>query len=405
MKQVPTKALVIISLTVLWLGRPDRLAAQTAGVLREVYTGIGGTTVADLTNSVNFPNNPTFEEVITAGFEAPTDVDDNYGQRLTAYVIPPTTGNYIFWIASDDYGTLYLSTNDQPANKQVIASVPGWTTSREWGKYPAQQSAPRTLTGGQRYYIEALMKEGGGGDNLAVLADTTPPTISSVVNLGDNTIVTVLFSERVEAVSGTDRFNYSIDNGVSISSAAFGGDTRSVVLTTSPLNAGATYALTVNNVRDRAATPNTIAPNSQKTFTLDFTPLDISSVRPAAEPIGPSSRRTGLTISEIMYHPTNRVDGKNLELIEIYNSQPFFEEISGYRLTGTVEYTFPTNTTIPARSYLVVAPSPADVQSAYGITGVVGGFTNKLSNGSGTVRLRNKQGAILIEVNYSGDPP
>src|SRR6266550_4743756 len=99
MKHVPTKALLIISLIVLWLGRSERLAAQTAGVLREVYTGIGGTTVADLTNSVNFPDNPSTQEVL-AEFEAPTDVDENYGQRLTAYVVPPTSGNYVFWIAS-----------------------------------------------------------------------------------------------------------------------------------------------------------------------------------------------------------------------------------------------------------------------------------------------------------------
>src|SRR6185312_11172122 len=136
---------------------------------------------------------------------------------------------------------------------------------------------------------------------------------------------------------------------------------------------------TVANVRDRATTPNTISPNpSQRTFTLDYTPLGISYLRPNSEPIGPSSRRTGLVISEIMYHPTNRVDGKNLEFVEIYNSQPFFEDISGYRLTGTINYTFPTNTTIAARSYLVVAPSPADVQSVYGIAGVLGGFTNNL---------------------------
>src|SRR6266571_3099873 len=167
MKHVPTKARLIISLTVLWLGQSDRLAAQTAGVLREVYTGIGGTTVADLTNSADFPNNPSTQEVLTA-FEAPTDVDEDYGQRLTAYVVAPTSGNYLFWIASDDNSTLFLSTDDTPARKRVVAYVPGWTSSREWTKYSQQQSSAISLVAGQRYYIEALMKEGGGGDNLAV---------------------------------------------------------------------------------------------------------------------------------------------------------------------------------------------------------------------------------------------
>src|SRR5207247_5531051 len=96
--------------------------------------------------------------------------------------------------------------------------------------------------------------------------------------------------------------------------------------------------------------------------------------------------------------------GKVLEFIELYNSQVFAEEISGYRLSGEINYTFPTNTTIPAGGYLVVAPVPGDVQSVYGISGVLGGFTKRLSNGSGTVRLRNKAGAVLLDANYSADP-
>ena len=420
----------------------------------------------------------------------------------------------MFWISSDDNSTLFLSTDATASNKRVIASVPGWTSSHEWAKYNEQKSAPVSLTGGQRYYIEALMKEGTGGDNLAVRwqltggvieepipasrllvfglgppqitqqptnvtaaegasatftvrlartfgadyqwlrngfnisgatnasytlsmvsladkgaqfrcfisnpqgntnsntatlavsADTTPPTITSIVNLGDNTIVSVLFSEPVEASSATAAANFSIDNGIGTPrSTKFGADAQTVVLNTAPLSYGTTYTLTVNNVRDGASIPNTIAPNSQKTFTLDYTPLDVDLIIGNSEPIGPSSRRTELIISEIMYHPTNRVDGKNVEFIEIYNSQPFFEDISGYRLTGTIDYTFPANTTMAAGSYLVVAPSPADVQSVYGITGVLGGFTNRLSNGSGTIRLRNRQGAVLLDVNYSGGPP
>jgi hypothetical protein len=74
--------------------------------------------------------------------------------------------------------------------------------------------------------------QGSTNSNTAVLMvqpDTTPPTISSVVNLGDNTAVTVLFSEPVEAASGTNRFDYTINNGVNVAAATFGADTRSVV--------------------------------------------------------------------------------------------------------------------------------------------------------------------------------
>jgi len=123
------------------------------------------------------------------------------------------------------------------------------------------------------------------------------------------------------------------------------------------------------------------------------------------EPLGPSSRRTGLTISEIMYHPASRSDGRDLEYIELFNSQPFFEDISGYSISGDVSFTFPAGTVLGAGAYLVVAAAPADVQAVYGINNVTGPYNKKLSNSSGTVRLRNQIGAILLEVNYDSKPP
>ncbi|MBI3854731.1 MAG: hypothetical protein HY293_03470, partial [Planctomycetes bacterium] len=78
------------------------------------------------------------------------------------------TGNYVFWIASDDQGELWLSTDEDPAHKEKIASVPDFTSSREYTKHASQQSKAIELKAGRRYYIEALQKEGGGGDNISV---------------------------------------------------------------------------------------------------------------------------------------------------------------------------------------------------------------------------------------------
>ena len=39
-------------------------------------------------------------------------------------------------------------------------------------------------------------------------------------------------------------------------------------------------------------------------------------LKPPVETIGPSTRRGALVISEVMYHPTNRPDAKDLEFIE-----------------------------------------------------------------------------------------
>ena len=141
--------------------------AQSNGILREVYLGIAGSAVSDLTNSVTFPNQPSSRE-IRSSFESPTNIADNYGQRFTAWITPPATGNYVFWIAGDDGSALYLGTNHLESSKRLVAHVPGWTSPRQWTKYAQQQSAAISLVAGERYFIEALMKEQSGGDNLCV---------------------------------------------------------------------------------------------------------------------------------------------------------------------------------------------------------------------------------------------
>lgn len=123
------------------------------------------------------------------------------------------------------------------------------------------------------------------------------------------------------------------------------------------------------------------------------------------EPPGPSSRKTGLVISEIMYHPIKRDDGRDLEFIEVFNSQPWYEDISGYALTGEVSFKFPPNTILPGGAYIVVGAVPADLQAVYGIENLTGPYTNHLSNSAGMVRLRDRWGAVLLEVNYDSVSP
>ncbi|MES2924794.1 MAG: PA14 domain-containing protein [Verrucomicrobiota bacterium] len=139
-----------------------------AGLKREVWTGLsGGQALTDLTGSLNFPQTPN-QTGYTQNFQAPGGFGDNYGQRVSGYLVPPTTGNYTFWIASDDGGELWLSTNANPANKRKLASVTGSVNDTQWNGQASQQSVVIPLVAGQYYYIEALQKEGGGGDHLAV---------------------------------------------------------------------------------------------------------------------------------------------------------------------------------------------------------------------------------------------
>jgi len=123
------------------------------------------------------------------------------------------------------------------------------------------------------------------------------------------------------------------------------------------------------------------------------------------EPPGPSSRLTPVVISEIMYKPAPRTDGHNLEFVELYHSNPYFEDISGFQLAGdSISYTFPSGTMLPGGGYLVVAAVPSSVASVYGVTNVLGPYTGSLKK-SGTIQLLEDQGAILLTVPYSNVYP
>jgi len=118
------------------------------------------------------------------------------------------------------------------------------------------------------------------------------------------------------------------------------------------------------------------------------------------EPLGAATRRSPLVISEIMYHPETRSDQQNLEFVEIFNSNPFFENIGGFRISGSIDYTFPRGTIIPGGGFILVAAVPAHLASVHGLAGVLGPYTNNLPNSQGTLRLHNLQGALLFEVEY-----
>lgn len=117
----------------------------------------------------DYPYRPSLRE-IRSSFEAPTGSGDYYLTRMRGYLHPPASGEYVFWIASDNSSELWLGVEDSAARTRKIASVPrfGWTQPREWSRYPSQRSEPVWLNAGATYYIEALQEQGTVGDNLAV---------------------------------------------------------------------------------------------------------------------------------------------------------------------------------------------------------------------------------------------
>ena len=141
--------------------------SATGNISYQIWNNITGSAVSNLTSNINYPDSPTSSSLITS-MKGTTNLADNFGARIAGYICAPATGSYTFWISSDENGELWLSTNNQPTNKQLIAYNLGTTFPSEWTKYTTQKSATINLVQGQSYYIEALMKENTGNDNLAV---------------------------------------------------------------------------------------------------------------------------------------------------------------------------------------------------------------------------------------------
>ncbi|WP_179215629.1 fibronectin type III domain-containing protein [Paenibacillus sp. MY03] len=135
----------------------------TGSITREYWTGITGPTVA----SIPLSTTPSGISTLTS-FQAPSNWGDNYGTRIRGYIVPTVTGTYQFSVAGDNNSVLYLSTDNTPGNKVQIGEVVDWVNELSFTQNPGQQSGSITLTAGQRYYVEVLHKEEGGGDHLAV---------------------------------------------------------------------------------------------------------------------------------------------------------------------------------------------------------------------------------------------
>jgi len=118
------------------------------------------------------------------------------------------------------------------------------------------------------------------------------------------------------------------------------------------------------------------------------------------EPLGPSSRRTPLIISEIMYNP---VGSQNFEFIELYNTHHLTQDLTGFqlRVDGEIILTFPTNLLLDPGTFLILSRDPGSLQA----TNVIGPYLVELPNNSGRIEILNARGAVLLDVDYSDSDP
>ena len=118
------------------------------------FEDISGVYFKDLSVTNILANTPNKTDRLGSLLEAPTNKADYYASRMMGWLVPPVTGDYVFWIAADDMAELWLSTNDHPANRAILCFVTYHTEPRQWTAYPEQESEPIPLVAGQAYYFE-----------------------------------------------------------------------------------------------------------------------------------------------------------------------------------------------------------------------------------------------------------
>src|SRR5262245_21601825 len=140
-----------------------------------------GTAVYILQSDPNYPNTPDMVSY-SAGLNSRSvftdDTHEQYGAQLSGWITPTVTGDYNFYITSDDASQLLISTDSSEANLQLVAEESSCCHPFQEVGFAQTTATPLHLVAGQKYAIQVLLKEGGGGDYVPVAGQeatgTTP---------------------------------------------------------------------------------------------------------------------------------------------------------------------------------------------------------------------------------------
>ncbi|CAM4384929.1 malectin domain-containing carbohydrate-binding protein [Zobellia nedashkovskayae] len=208
----------------------------------EFYDTQSGTTIID--NSYNLE-----------GASEALRVDNNGYISFSGRNLQNITGVKYLVASGNSGGTIELRVGSVTGSLVATTAIPATGGSDQWLTVETSITAPsgkndlyfvfKNATAQQDIfrlnYVEFI------GDGVSV--DNSAPSVKTVQPDG-NSSVTVLFSEYINQTTAENITNYSIDNGVSISSALLQPDNRTVILTTSALTSGTNYNISIANVQN-----------------------------------------------------------------------------------------------------------------------------------------------------------
>jgi hypothetical protein len=111
----------------------------------------------------------------------------------------------------------------------------------------------------------------------------------------------------------------------------------------------------------------------------------ISLVSAAGEPSD-----SVVVLNELMYHPAAVEGAEECEWVELYNQMGVDVDVSGWRLTGGIDFKFPDGTVIGGGEYLLVSSAE---------------FTGSLDNGGEMIHLRDNSDRTMDSIDFRDDLP
>lgn len=214
----------------------------------EHYDNLSGASDAAITAGLADPRviagKPTTLGVLNGKFDTrtvfPDDSHENYLARMTGFITPTESGDYYFFVASDDASRVYLSKDEtapNPATDTPIVNEPdccGGFSEPESGD-PATTATPISLVAGKKYAILALLKEGGGGDWLKLAwRKTTDGTASADLLPIDGKYLSTYLDPNAEVVFKTQPVNQEAlppSTSISFANLSFAANDAGFVVT------------------------------------------------------------------------------------------------------------------------------------------------------------------------------
>lgn len=133
------------------------------------YDNITGYELNDLYINANYPAMPSYSERFNWFSKGNNSAQTNLGDLVQGYLKVPVSGLYKFNVTGDDQTVLYISSDDDPMNKQAHQClVSGYSGMTQHTKYQWQSTSFIQLDANQFYYIELNHKQSTGSNHWSI---------------------------------------------------------------------------------------------------------------------------------------------------------------------------------------------------------------------------------------------